>query len=317
MFAAMAIAGGEAEAHVCEELATPAAISELLAAALVERHRRGDGVVYALSAPSLAGDVASALATFELTDRLAGVLLADARATPTALLAVSQSPTPPARREDLLALAASRARSTGLRSVEMDALFALAAHVPSRSSALLCRLERLTRDAGTSATHPQVLEWLDEAARSDPAVLPLALRRRAEKAARDGDAKGAASLVARAREAARASGDVAAEALTLASAGAIALYRADWAAADAALAEARARLASIDLHDAEEIARLDHNAGVIALYRGRVDEAVAAFERSLAAKRKIGDRGGMRSCLLNLGLALARAPKSCKQKWHH
>src|SRR6185369_10864028 len=35
-------------------------------------------------------------------------------------------------------------------------------------------------------------------------------------------------------------------------------------------------------------------------------EAALAFERSLAIKRNLGDRAGMRSCLLNLGLALAK-----------
>src|SRR6185295_15037280 len=56
----------------------------------------------------------------------------------------------------------------------------------------------------------------------------------------------------------------------------------------------------------EELARLDHNLGVVALYRDRVDAALVAFERSLELKRKLGDRAGVRSCLLNLGLALSR-----------
>ncbi|MFO0757580.1 MAG: sigma 54-interacting transcriptional regulator [Byssovorax sp.] len=45
---------------------------------------------------------------------------------------------------------------------------------------------------------------------------------------------------------------------------------------------------------------------MIALYRGREAEAVLAFERSLEVKRSLGDLAGARSCLLNLGLALAK-----------
>src|SRR6202035_2674524 len=114
-------------------------------------------------------------------DGAAARLLAAAESDATALLAVAQGPVAPARRDELLARAAERARTQGLRSEELDALFALAADPARRPVALLCRLERLTRDAGTTATHPQVLAWLDEAARKDVAVRPLALRRRAEK----------------------------------------------------------------------------------------------------------------------------------------
>jgi DNA-binding NtrC family response regulator len=96
------------------------------------------------------------------------------------------------------------------------------------------------------------------------------------------------------------------EALALATRGAVALFRADVAGAERALLDARARLATFDVADLEELARLDHNLGVVALYTDRIDDAVAAFERSLVIKRKLGDRAGVRSCLLNLGLALAR-----------
>src|SRR5207244_3453650 len=136
-----------------------------------------------LSAPALAADVA-ALASFEVADRVADALLDDASASATSLLAAAAAPNPPSRREDLLTAAAARARSSGARSEEIDALFALAGSAAKRTSELLCRLERLSRDAGTTA-HPQVLAWLDDAARADRAVLPLALRRRAEKRARD------------------------------------------------------------------------------------------------------------------------------------
>ena len=310
--AAVALCGGDASSETCGRIFRDdgaSALSELLAASLVVRTRRRDIVHFALSAPALAADVATALASFEIADRVADALLADPDVAAASLLAAAQAPTPPSRRDDLLAQAAVRARAAGARSEEIDALFALAASPTQRTSTLLCRLERLTRDAGTTSTHPQVLAWLDEAARADATLAPLALRRRAEKAARDGDATTASRLVAEARDAARALGDVAGEALALATTGGVALYRADWAAADAAFREARARLESVDVGDVEELARLDHNFGVVALYRGSVPEAIEAFERCLAAKRRLGDRSGMRSCLLNLGLALAKAAR--------
>ncbi len=310
--AAIALCGGDASSATCTRMLGDdgaTAISELLAASLVLRARRGDVVHLSLSAPALAADVATALASFDIADRVADALLADPEAGPHSLLAAARAPTPPSRRDDLLTQAAARARASGARSEEIDALFALAASPKQRTSALLCRLERLTRDAGTTATHPQVITWLDDAARADATLAPLALRRRAEKAAREGDAATASALVAEAREAARALGDAAGEALALATTGGVALYRADWAAADAAFRDARARLESVDVGDAEELARLDHNFGVVALYRGSVAEAIEAFERCLAAKRRLGDRSGMRSCLLNLGLALAKAAR--------
>src|SRR5262249_28208362 len=61
--------------------------------------------------------------------------------------------------------------------------------------------------------------------------------------------------------------------------------------------------------DPEEIARLDHNTGVVALYRGQIGVAIETFERSLAVKRALGDRAGMRSCLMNLAMALGKASR--------
>jgi hypothetical protein len=112
-----------------------------------------------------------------------------------------------------------------------------------------------------------------------------------------------------ARDAARATGDPSAEALAIATTGAIALWRGDWTDAEAALVEARTRLDALETTDAEEIARVDHNFGVVALYRGRIDQAIGAFERCLERKRRLGDRAGVRSCLMNLSLALGKAGK--------
>ncbi len=150
------------------------------------------------------------------------------------------------------------------------------------------------------------MTWLAEAADLDPRLRPLSLRRQAEHEARNGNTKRATELVLAAEQASRELGDPVAEALTLSTKGAIALYRGDWEGADRALTEASALLASEEVADPEELARLHHNRGVVALYRDRLDDAIAAFVRSLETKRRLGDRSGVRSCLLNLALALAK-----------
>jgi DNA-binding NtrC family response regulator/tetratricopeptide (TPR) repeat protein len=306
--ATIALCGGTAPERLCDGRA----IAELLRASLVTRRTQG-GTVYALTAAALASDIASALVTFDIADRVAAVLLDGAPDSPNggetvaaALLAVAQGPVPPARREELLDRAASRARMEGLRSQEIEALFALAANPARRTTALLCRLERLNRSSGRPH-HPQLLAWLDDAAQNDAAVRSLALRRRAEREAREGNADTARALADQARVAAREINDAVGEALAIATMGAVSLWRADWIEAAAQLSDARARLAPHDLPDPEEIARLDHNFGVVALYRGRTTDAIGAFQRALESKRRLGDRAGVRSSLLNLGLALTKA----------
>jgi DNA-binding NtrC family response regulator/tetratricopeptide (TPR) repeat protein len=303
VLATVALLGGEADEAVLTAIAGPGAAAELLAAALVDR-RGGARTVYTLTAPALAADLAAALATFERVDGAAAALLAQAEAPVAALLALAGAPHPPARRAELHARAATAARAEGRSAEEITALFALLADPAERWPERLLRLERLARDTGVAAAHPRVLEWLGEAATPHPALRPLWLRRRAEKAARDGDAAGARELAEQARQA--AAGDPAGEALALGTAGLVALFGAAYADAERALGEARARLAAVTLHDPEEVARVDHNLGVVALYRGRHEDAAHAFERALAVKRALGDRAGMRSCLLNLGLSLAR-----------
>jgi transcriptional regulator with GAF, ATPase, and Fis domain len=196
----------------------------------------------------------------------------------------------------------------GLRAEEIEARIELCAEAGQRTPEQLCRLERLTRDAGVGAAYPQVLDWLDEAGRESDKARVLALRRRAEKLARDGDAAAAEALAAEAVDRAQRMGDPAAEAFSLATLGLVALMRASFTEAERRLSEARSRIAGIGVDvDPEEVARLHHNAGVVALYRGDLDDAIATFERSLAVKRSLGDRAGMRSCLMNLGIALGKA----------
>ncbi|WP_437537325.1 sigma 54-interacting transcriptional regulator [Sorangium sp. So ce726] len=290
------------------------ALGELLAGALIARREAAAGALYTLSAPALARDLAAALATPEVAEQVASALLADPGAPASALLSAAAAPCARARRAQLHERAAAQAREAGLRSEEIEALLALGEDADRRTPALLCRLERLTRDAGVGAAHPQVVAWLDEAAQRDERVLVLALRRRAEKSARDGDATAAKEQALAALAAARRLGGGAAEAFALSTLGLAALMRADWGEAEAWLAGAQAKLPSAGEHpdavdDVEEVARLHHNAGVVALYRGQVDDAVRTFEASLAVKRSLGDRAGMRSCLMNLGIALGKASR--------
>jgi DNA-binding NtrC family response regulator/tetratricopeptide (TPR) repeat protein len=302
----VATAGGALDESILRTLSTdPAAASS---AGLLTRSRRGERTLWALPALGMAADLAAALAEFERTDRLAAALLrSDASAS--ALLSVAHAPSPPSRRDDLLTAAVERARRDGERSIEIDALLSLLASPKERTGERLARLERLVRDSGASSPHPAVLAWLDEAAAADPSLRCLALRRKAEKAAREGDTVSAAKLAIEARQAAHAMRDPVGEALALATEGAVALYRADVGAADVSLRDARARLAALETSDAEELARLEHNAGVVALYRGSTDEAILAFRQSLERKRALGDRSGMAACLFNLGHALGLAKR--------
>ena len=283
---------------------TSAALAELLGAALLTRKAGARGVTYSLGVAELASELAGALGSFDLSEDMCRWALVDESVTPRALMALAGSPFPPQARRSLLERAALEARREGLAGEETEALFALAADPNARTRELTQRLERLTRNAGSS--HPQVMAWLSEIAETDPGILPLLRRRQAEQAARVGDTALAATRAEEARVAAQASGDRGAEALALATRGAVALYQADVALAETALRDAAAVLSTLELGDPEEVARLEHNSGVVALYGDRIDDAVRAFERSLDIKRKLGDRAGVRSCLLNLGLAQAR-----------
>jgi serine/threonine-protein kinase PknK len=310
VLARIALLGGVAsELLVCAAplaagATTPAALSELLSAALLTRRAHDRQVSYALQVTELAPEIASALGSFELVEQLARLALADETIGPRSLLALAGAPFLPNSRKLLLVRAAEIARRESLAGDETDALFALAADPACRSRELVVRLERLTRSAGSN--HPQVMTWLGEAAEGDATLVPLWRRRQAEQAARSGELELAEQRADEALQAARALGERSAEALAVATRGAVALYRADVGLAEAKLREAARMLATLDVGDPEELARLEHNTGVVALYGDRIDDAIAAFERSLGIKRRLGDRAGVRSCLLNLGLAFAR-----------
>ena len=306
LLAVVATLGGSVPAHLLDA----AACAKSFVAGLLARDRD----VVRLASPHLARDLADALTSFAVSDRAAELALGSSDVSAPSLLAVGGAPSPPARRTELLERAAEQARREGARSIEIDSLLALTASADQRTATRLARLERLTRDAGTSRAHPQVLTWLEEAAIRDPAIGPLAARRRAEERARAGEHDAALRLAEVAIARAKGARDDAEEAYALATKGAVRLFAADWAGADQAFDGSRAKLAARvavepEGVDREEIARLEHNVGVVALYRGRIDVAIDAFERSVTIKRTLGDRAGIRACLLNLGLALARADR--------
>jgi len=94
----------------------------------------------------------------------------------------------------------------------------------------------------------------------------------------------------------------------LATRGAVQLFSSDHAGAGVDLGAARARFSELGtVDDPEELARLDHNLGVVALYRGELERAQECFRAALHAKQALGDSAGMRACLRNLGYAALRA----------
>ncbi|MCL4753388.1 MAG: sigma 54-interacting transcriptional regulator [Myxococcales bacterium] len=281
------------------------AFAELSVAGLARRSVSAKDVTLSLAHAEIRGDLADALASFEVVDGVADLLLSrKTLASAGQLLSLAGAPSPPTRRAELLSLAAEVARAEGLRSEEATALSTLAADPRQRTAEVLGALDRATRGGGSAGLHPELLDWLDAAASREPSLAVLALRRRAEQQARAGEQEAARALAEQA--VARAGDDPGQRALALSTLASAALYRADWNEAERALTLAGEALARNRVDDAEELARLDHNRGVVALYRGRLEEARAAFEASLGAKRALGDRGGTWACLLNLGLALGQ-----------
>ena len=239
LLAMLAVVAAETPEELCRALVGPraeGALAELSAAGLVVRRGGSPKAAYALADSVLAPALADALAGFEVVDRVATVLLDRPAARAETLLAVACAPHPPSRRTELLRRACERAEVEGLRSVQIEALLALAADPKERSATVLSALDRLTRGGGSAGMHPEVVGWLEEAAECSPPLRVLALRRRAEQSARAGKTDEAKRLGSLALEAAEAQGDPAAVALAHSTIGALALYRADWATADAELA---------------------------------------------------------------------------------
>ncbi len=289
--------------------------AECFEAGLLTRSAEGDGDAVRLTSPHLAGELASALASYALSDMATEIALVDPALPSSTLAAIARSSSPPSRRHDLLVETGRRAAREGARATEIEALVVLASDATSRTAERVLRLERLLRDAGRARSYPQILGWLDELSakpsHAHRAIAPLAERRRAEDRARAGEMDTARAAADRAIDLAKDLGDDA-RVYAHATRGAIALWSAEWSVARdhfaiaTELADAFARRETGESLDAEEIARLEHNLGVVELYRNQPELAAAAFERSTRIKRALGDRVGVRACLLNLGLALTR-----------
>src|SRR5581483_11566564 len=132
----VATAGGSLDEEVLRRLGCDARASGLLS-----RSRRGGRTLWSLPAMHLASDLAAALADFETADDLAEALL-DIGVPAGTYLAAARAPSPPSRREELLAAAIEAAKRDGERSLEIDALLALVANPKQRTGARLARLER-------------------------------------------------------------------------------------------------------------------------------------------------------------------------------
>lgn len=314
LLAVVALSDGELPESVCLRIAFSDElqmdpIAELSAAGLLTRRHDGHELKYTLFSLGLAGDLARILESPIRWETAVNAWLAEKTIATNVLRCLGTAPSASSKRSDLLKRAALQARTEGLRDPELDALLALVEDPNERSIEHLLRLERLLRDGRGTEQHPRILTWLDQAARKDATLLPLVWRRRAEKLARDGNPTEACELAERARRTALLHRDPLQAALALATLGFVALYHADWEIAEQNLEKSLDELKLLSVTDTEEVARLEHNFGVVALYRGRIIDAIAAFERALVTKREIGDRGGIRACLLNLGLAFSKAKR--------
>ncbi|CAN5369852.1 hypothetical protein BH09MYX1_BH09MYX1_22480 [soil metagenome] len=304
--AVISILGGVLRAPLRQQMGVPAtALAALIENGLLSRNDEG----HVASQRALAGDRANALASCAIVDEIATALLVDPTvATATKLPLLATAPYPPTRRSELLASAASAARTEALPIAESAALLELLVDPAERSPVRLLRLERLTRDTANASAQERVFEWLGAAVGEAPIgqseLECIFFRRSAERAARRGANDEANAFVARAIAIAP---DDASRALVIATRGTVALFSAQWTRALEDYVEARAALRHLTSVDAEEIARLDHNLGVVALYKEDVARAEQAFARSLVSKRALGDMAGTRSVLLNLGIARTRA----------
>jgi DNA-binding NtrC family response regulator/tetratricopeptide (TPR) repeat protein len=298
--AAVALVGGVLRAPL-RGLAPEAAVNALVQNGLLSRHAQD----LVLAQPALAPDLAAALGSCALVDAVADVALT-AGATQAELALLANAPYPATRRSELLDAWAAAARREALPIAETTALLERLTEPAARTPARLLRLERLTRDTADAEAQERVFAWLAAAveAGADAELACTFERRRAERAARKG-------AHAQAREHAEAAIALAPNdvlrALATATRGTVALFAAEWERALNDYVDARAQLRGQTLLDEEEVARLDHNLGVVALYKEDLARAEQAFVRSLAQKRALGDLAGVRSVLLNLGITRTRA----------
>jgi serine/threonine-protein kinase PknK len=251
------------------------------------------GPRFVLSHLALAPTIAETLGSVSLAETCAQALLSHTEADADAMVSLALGPHMPSQRSALLTAAIAVFVTSGERTREHNALTHLLADAKTRAPSLLVRYERLSRELG-SPLHREALNWLTEAAKHFPEVHTLAERRATEALARAGEHQAATAKLA-------ALLAVDAGALVQSTRAMLALLRADWKEAERALEQAVTQLAEVT--DEEELARIEHNRGIVLLYRGKYAQAADAMRLSAWRKKRLGDRAGVRASLLNLGLA--------------
>lgn len=254
--------------------------------------RQQDEVV--LSAPHLSESLAAALGNGVYADSLTAVLLEHQGDNCRAALALANQAFPFEQRSRLLTHVVMQAHARTLRREEYEALGLLFRDEGERTLARLLRFERLSRELGRPVL-AQTLAWLQERAVGSARV--LVARRSLEARARAGDHDGAAAGLL------RLSQEHPRDLLVQSTASVLALLRGDAQRASAALANIPL---DYTLEDEEELARIAHNRGVVHIYQGNFADAATCMEASVLRKRKLGDVAGVRSSLLNLGIAYGK-----------
>jgi serine/threonine-protein kinase PknK len=256
--------------------------------------RRGARVV--LVSRELGAQIAEQLGDVDKADVLSDALLKSPDEA-SVFLSLAKAPHMPSRRNELLIRAARAFRTGGERTLEHETLALLLADPQARTLESVVRYERLARELG-SPLHRDALTWLTDLGDATPAVHILAQRRSAESQMRAGEHTEAQRIV-----------DALLlqhphDALVHSTQASVLLFQANWKDAEKALEIAYGLRAQV--LDEEELARIEHNRGVVLIYRGDYQEAALAMQKSAARKQRLGDRAGMRASLLNLGLALAK-----------
>ncbi len=298
LLAALAVAGGALPRTVCGQLLGHRLSSaEDALSSLVER-RGFEEPSLSLIAREIVNDLAVALGTFDVVERLGAALLATENVMATVMFRTATVAAIPSCRNALLLAAANKARAGGLTLVEIDAWLAMLADRNERTVDRLRRLERLCRDSGRAHFAPQVIDWIAACDDNREASL-LVARRRAEHAARTGKFDDAHALLSAVNAT-----DARSLALLASTRGAVALYGGDWKRAHTELSYAQQALEQDE--DQEELAKVEHNLGAVCLYRGDNERARMAFAHAAHIKRILGDQSGVRSSMLNLGHALSK-----------
>jgi putative nucleotidyltransferase with HDIG domain len=176
-------------------------------------------------------------------------------------------------------------------------------HSPAQIDAITRRLvdegQRLDRQGETAAALKRYEAVLARTADGEGAVFADTLRRMGVLHHRSGDVDLARDLCTRSQEAAVRAGDssLAAEALN-----ALASFEMESGRLDRAYEMYAQALSSAGVRVR---GRIEHNLGVLANIRGRLEEALGHYDRSLQAHRETGDDRGCAIAYHNLGMVSA------------